>query len=79
MRQLAGYNITSDHVRLFPDALAQFVKVLGISRQEAPSPHTQAVVDTQRAAAIENESTWCEIMDEHLLSMARAMLAVYQA
>lgn len=42
------------------------MKVLGISREEAPSSHTQAVVDTQRAAPIENESTGREIMDERL-------------
>jgi hypothetical protein len=36
MKRLAGYNITFDHGTPFPDALAQFVKALGIPREEAP-------------------------------------------
>jgi hypothetical protein len=35
-----------------PDALAHFVRVFGIRYGEALSPHTQAFVDTQRAAAM---------------------------
>jgi hypothetical protein len=49
-----------------PDALAQFVKTLGTHREEAPSPHAQAVTDTRRAAAMENDSTGREIMDQRL-------------
>jgi hypothetical protein len=53
MKRLAGYNITFDHGTPFPHALAQFVQALAMPREEAPSPHAQAVIDTRRAAAIE--------------------------
>ncbi|KAF3032096.1 hypothetical protein E8E12_000463 [Didymella heteroderae] len=67
LKRLAGYNITFDHGTPFPNALAQFVKTLEIPREETPSPHAQAVVDTRRAAAMENESTGRRMMEGHLL------------
>ena len=36
MKRLAGYNISFDHGTPYPDALAQFVKALGIPCEEAP-------------------------------------------
>jgi hypothetical protein len=65
-RQLAGYDITFDHSTLIVDALAHSVKILRISCEEALSLYTQAVVDSQRAAAVENESIGREIIDERL-------------
>lgn len=58
MKGLAGYNITFDRGIPFPGVLAQFVEALGLPREKASSPHAQAVIDTRRAAAKENESTW---------------------
>jgi hypothetical protein len=72
LKRLAGYNITFDHGTPFPNALAQFVKTLEIPRGEAPSPHAQAVVDTRRAAAMENESTGRRMMEGHLLFYGEA-------
>ncbi|RMZ67739.1 hypothetical protein GMOD_00010116 [Pyrenophora seminiperda CCB06] len=67
MKRLAGYNITFDHGTPYLDALAQFVKALGVPCEEAPSPHAQAVIDTRRAAAMESESTGRRMMEGHLL------------
>jgi hypothetical protein len=72
LKRLAGYNITFDHGTPFPNTLAQFVKTLEIPREEAPSPHAQAVVDTRRAAAMENESTGRRMMEGHLLFYSEA-------
>jgi hypothetical protein len=48
------------------------VKALGEPRGEAPSPHAQAVIDTRRAAAMENESTGRRMMELHLLFYGEA-------
>jgi hypothetical protein len=69
---LAGYNITSDHVTPFSDALAQFVKVLEIPYEKAPSPHTQAVVETQRAAAMGKKSTWRRMWKTFVITATEA-------
>jgi hypothetical protein len=42
------------------------VETLGTHR-EATSPHAQAVTETQRAAAMENDSTGRETMDRYSL------------
>jgi hypothetical protein len=56
LERLAAYSIPSDRGTPFPDALAQFVKARGVTREEAPSPNAQVVIDTRRAVAQENES-----------------------
>jgi hypothetical protein len=43
------------------------VKALGISGEEAPSPHTQAVIDTQMAAAMEYGGIGRKMVEGHLL------------
>jgi hypothetical protein len=48
------------------------LKTLGEPRDEAPSPHAQAVIDTRRAAAMENESTGRRMMEPHLLFYGEA-------
>jgi hypothetical protein len=48
----AGEYAILAHGTLLPDALAQFVRVFGIRYGEALSPHTQAFVDTRRAAGM---------------------------
>jgi hypothetical protein len=72
LKRLAGYNITFDHGTPYPSAFGQFVKTLGEPRDEAPSPHAQAVIDTRRAAAMENESTGRRMMERHLLFYGEA-------
>jgi hypothetical protein len=72
LKRLAGYNITFNHGTPYPSALGQFVKTLSEPRDEAPSPHAQAVLDTQRAAAMENESTGRRMIEGHLLFYSEA-------
>ena len=66
-KQLAGYNITVDKGTVLPDILADFVKTLEQRREQAPSPHAQAIIDTRRAASVENEITARKMMEEHIL------------
>jgi len=48
------------------------VKTLSKPRDEAPSPLAQEVIDTRRAAAMENESTGRRMMEGHLLFYGEA-------
>jgi hypothetical protein len=66
MKRLAGYNIIFDHSTSFLDALARFAKIPGTFLEKAPSPHAQAVFDTWRAAAREDESTGRKMIERHL-------------
>jgi len=66
-KQLAGYNITVDKGIALPAALAAFVKTLKQAREQEPSPHAQAIIDTRRAASVENEITARKMMEEHIL------------
>jgi hypothetical protein len=54
MKRLA-HNIPFDCGTTYPDALAQFVEALGLPREEAPSPHAQAVIYTGKTVAMEND------------------------
>jgi hypothetical protein len=67
IKQLAGYNITFDHGTPLPATLEKLVKTMGTPREEAPSPHAQAIIDTRRAATMENESTGRSMIEGHLL------------
>ncbi|RMZ72886.1 hypothetical protein GMOD_00010470 [Pyrenophora seminiperda CCB06] len=66
-KQLAGYNITVDKGVALPEALADLVKTLQRAREQEPSPHAQAIIDTRRAASVENEITARKMMEEHIL------------
>jgi hypothetical protein len=66
-KQLAGYNITVDKGVVLPQALADFVKTLQRAREQEPSPHARAIIDTRRAASVENEITARKMMEEHIL------------
>jgi hypothetical protein len=48
------------------------VKVLRILCEEAPTSHTQAVVDTQRAAAMGNKSTWRRMWETLVITASEA-------
>lgn len=66
-KRLNGYNITVDKGATLPNVLQGLVKALQRSREEEPSPHAQAIVDTRRAASTENEITARKMMEEHIL------------
>ena len=66
-KQLAGYNITVDKGVALPEALAGFVKTLQRAREQESSPHARAIIDTRRAASVENEITARKMMEEHIL------------
>lgn len=66
-KQLAGYNITVDKGTALSEALADFVKTLKRSREQEHSPHAQAIIDTRRAASVQNEITARKLMEEHIL------------
>lgn len=66
-KKLAGYNITVDQGIALPAALADFVETLQQAREQEPSPHAQAIIDTRRAASIENEIKARQMMEEHIL------------
>ncbi|KAH7111135.1 hypothetical protein B0J11DRAFT_543906 [Dendryphion nanum] len=66
-KQLAGYNITVDKGIVFPESLADLVDILKRGREQEPSPHAQAIVDTRRAASVENEINARKMMEEHIL------------
>lgn len=66
-KRLNGYNMTVDKGAMLPNILQNFVQALQYSREQEPSPHAQAIVDTRRAALAENEITARKMMEEHIL------------
>ncbi|KAF2123681.1 hypothetical protein P153DRAFT_303566 [Dothidotthia symphoricarpi CBS 119687] len=71
-KQLAGYNITVDKEIALPRVLAEFVDTLKRSRDVQPSPHAQMIVDTRRAASVENEILARQMLAEHVLFRGEA-------
>ncbi|GAO18603.1 hypothetical protein UVI_02061960 [Ustilaginoidea virens] len=71
-KQLSAYNITVRQGIELPEVLAKFVSTLQQSRQQGASPHAQAILDTRRAAALENETTARKMLDENILFRGEA-------
>jgi hypothetical protein len=67
LKQLTGYDITVDRGISHPDALIDFVRTLQRSREQEPSPNAQTILDTRRAAAIENVIAARKMIEEHVL------------
>lgn len=65
-KQLAGYNITVHKGIVLLAALVDFVKTLKRNREQEPSPHAQAIINTRRAASVEIKIT-ARKMVEHIL------------
>jgi hypothetical protein len=72
LKQLAGYNITVDRGVALPETLEAFVGTLHLGREQAPSPHAEAITNLRRAASLENEITARKMLEEHLLFRGQA-------
>ncbi|KAJ4286548.1 hypothetical protein N0V90_013248 [Kalmusia sp. IMI 367209] len=72
MTQLSKYNITVDEDIALPEPLADFVQTLKQGRDEEPSPHAQAIINTWKAASMANEFTGQKMLDEHILFRGEA-------